>query len=295
MKVETMLYGIFPKSEHLRRKIGLWERNSLSGKEICQVLADEKERLYDLFKRNSLTYYTDPLLNWYDIFRPVALSLDGIELGPLTRYLETNTFYRRPVVSHVGKIKADPKDFFELKENPPLPLFNLDKNASLFLPSPHTFYELSSVPGNLAFDSFSKAVLENYEKIANIFGTRKITLFDAVPYGRRSLSFLNDFAKKLTLTLVVSGPISEANFLGLNTKIETIAVDPPFMETAQRHSRVPAVKIIDAHRTSMDDVSKYFDSLSTYNHVIVTTNDYLDFLPEQIAIAKVKLMGKVGE
>ncbi len=295
MKVETMLYGIYPKSEHLRRKIGLWERNSVSGKEICETIGDEKERLYQFFRDSGLTHYTDPLLNWYDIFRPLALSFEGIELGPLTRYLETNTFYRRPIVTSVGGLGADPKDFFELKENPPLPLFNLDSRASLFFPSPHTFYELSNVSDSMDFGTFSKALLKNYEKISGVFNTKRITLFDAIPYGNRKLSFLKDFVSKFTVSLVASGPVNENNFEGIESGLETVIVDPQFIGIAQKHSRVPGVKLVDAHKTSMDDLKKPIDELSSYDRVIITTNDYMDFLPEQIANAKVQLLGKVGE
>jgi 5-methyltetrahydropteroyltriglutamate--homocysteine methyltransferase len=34
------------------------------------------------------------MLRWHDLFRPLVEASAGLELGPLTRFLDTNTFYR---------------------------------------------------------------------------------------------------------------------------------------------------------------------------------------------------------
>jgi len=36
------------------------------------------------------------MLRWQDVFRPIVESADGLEKGALTRFLDTNTFYRAP-------------------------------------------------------------------------------------------------------------------------------------------------------------------------------------------------------
>ncbi|MCW6168998.1 MAG: hypothetical protein LVQ96_03830 [Thermoplasmatales archaeon] len=294
MRIKTMVYGIYPKNENLRKKLSQWERDIISGKEICEAIDSEKRRIYELFQDNGITYYTDPLLNWYDIFRPLALSMEGIELGPLTRYLETNTFYRKPIVESVGGIQADPKDFFELKENPPLPLFNLDKNASLFFPSPYTFFKMSIVPDELDFLKFSRSILDNYAKIARVFGIQKIVLFESVPYGNDDISFLSDFARNFSLTLITTGNLGENNFKKFDSRLESVITDTEYLDVAQAHSRVPGVKFIDAHKTAMEkaDGLKNFEN---YDDLILTTNDYLDFLPESIANSKVELLGTAGD
>ena len=38
----------------------------------------------------------DGMLRWQDLFRPLLEASDGLEPGPLTRFLDTNTFYRAP-------------------------------------------------------------------------------------------------------------------------------------------------------------------------------------------------------
>jgi 5-methyltetrahydropteroyltriglutamate--homocysteine methyltransferase len=36
------------------------------------------------------------MLRWQDVFRPIVEAADGLERGALTRFLDTNTFYRAP-------------------------------------------------------------------------------------------------------------------------------------------------------------------------------------------------------
>jgi 5-methyltetrahydropteroyltriglutamate--homocysteine methyltransferase len=56
------------------------------------------------FQRSSgFSYVSDGQLKWKDLFRPVILSLRNATLGPLTRWLETNTFFRPPVVRELPK------------------------------------------------------------------------------------------------------------------------------------------------------------------------------------------------
>jgi 5-methyltetrahydropteroyltriglutamate--homocysteine methyltransferase len=43
-----------------------------------------------------LDLLADGMLRWQDVFRPFVESADGLETGALTRFLDTNTFYRAP-------------------------------------------------------------------------------------------------------------------------------------------------------------------------------------------------------
>jgi len=43
-----------------------------------------------------LDLLADGMLRWQDVFRPIVDASDGLETGALTRFLDTNTFYRAP-------------------------------------------------------------------------------------------------------------------------------------------------------------------------------------------------------
>ena len=63
----------------------------------------------DAQREAGLDYLSDGLLNWQDIFRPFDEAARGLEPGPLTRFLNTNTFYRRTlhVLSDAGVVGRD--------------------------------------------------------------------------------------------------------------------------------------------------------------------------------------------
>ena len=43
-----------------------------------------------------LDLLSDGMLRWHDHFRPLLHASNGIEPGPLTRFLDTNSFFRAP-------------------------------------------------------------------------------------------------------------------------------------------------------------------------------------------------------
>ncbi len=109
VRMEGFVHGIYPKSEKLRVRIGRWERGSLSAGELNDLIADETAIYEDLFDGQAL--HTDPLFNWYDIFRPIVLMSSGMDLGPLTRFEETNTFYRIPQLHGLPSLRIPPDVF----------------------------------------------------------------------------------------------------------------------------------------------------------------------------------------
>jgi 5-methyltetrahydropteroyltriglutamate--homocysteine methyltransferase len=60
----------------------------------------DARHLVDLQKRNDFTYVTDGQVTWQDLFRPFAENVSGLAVDEgITRWFETNTFYRRPVIT----------------------------------------------------------------------------------------------------------------------------------------------------------------------------------------------------
>src|SRR5439155_538268 len=54
------------------------------------------EELVAAQRQAGLDLLADGMLRWQDHFRPLLESADGLETGALTRFLDTNTFYRAP-------------------------------------------------------------------------------------------------------------------------------------------------------------------------------------------------------
>ncbi|MCY0851709.1 MAG: hypothetical protein OWQ34_03095 [Thermoplasma acidophilum] len=291
--VKTLVYGLYPRTEKLRRSYNRWERGLMKSQEIAEIVKDEKYEFYDLLGRSGIDEYTDPLFNWYDILRPIIMSMENVKLGPLTRYLETNTFYRMPEFYGIPAINRNLQEFSEIDENPPLPAYHLDKNASIFLPSPYSVFKMSRFMEKIPENEFYAALVREYGKIAKTVGVNKVVLFDVFEYGNHNVSYLDPLLDSAKVTLIARGSPSADNFAGLRHRFEYIVADGTKGDL-QKFTRGMGAKVINAHRTKIEGVEPekrlWDDSVE-----LITHDDYMDFLPREIADIKVEILGKMGD
>jgi 5-methyltetrahydropteroyltriglutamate--homocysteine methyltransferase len=301
VRMEGFVHGIYPKSEKLRVRIGRWERGSLSAAELNDLIADETAIYEDLFDGQAL--HTDPLFNWYDIFRPVVLMSSGMDLGPLTRFEETNTFYRIPQLHALPSLRIPPDVFHELPENPPLPLYHSRKDPVLFLPGPETLFRFSRNAGNLERSSFLEAACQIYSGVVSKLKPARTFIMERVKVDGIALEAISRITNPSGIILFTTGNLEGNAFSGNQHKFYSIIVDPnrSNLQVARDHSEVPGIKLVDGHNTrmeSVDEIRKKAGELSmgmNIESMIVANSDYLDFLPRKIADQKVKLLAGLGE
>ena len=88
--------GIFPRSEALVQATRDLDRKRTTEEAVDAQVASDREELLSVQQEAGLDLITDGMLTWQDLFRPLLDTADGLEPGPLTRFLDTNTFYRAP-------------------------------------------------------------------------------------------------------------------------------------------------------------------------------------------------------
>ncbi len=293
MNIEKLVYGLYPRSNNLRLHINRWEKGIIPDSSLNDMIINEKNDLYKDYKNYNIVH-TDPLFNWYDIFRPLCIIIDDIELGPLTRFKETNTFYRMPIIHEINDIIIDPENFSPLNEEPPLPLFLKDDNFNAFLPSPLSFYKMSEV--SMEYKIFEKKLLDIYAKILNIFKLNEVVLYDPLSYKENDIIDLNPLTDKFIVKLVTTGNLYKNNIKGKLYSIISDYSNNNF-EIIKKLSKVPGLKLIDGYNTKMEDlneINNIIDNLDTDN-LIVSHSEYFDFLPRIIADKKLNLMSKIGD
>lgn len=304
-EIMGLTYGTFPKTEKLRVRIGRWERKILAAKELENLMQEETDLFQGLARENRINAFTDPLFNWYDIFRPISLVSGGIELGPLTRYGETNTFYRLPEVRKRFSLDGNPAEYRELSENPPLPLYHVDQGPDqlAFLPGPVTFFHFcGNVAGN-SFDDFSGQLGELYSQVLSKFRFRKTLVFEPVPLGDYNLAPFYKAVDPEKTILFTAGKLNAKVLASAGKKFHSVVTDAgeENLDAASANSSIPGLALIDAHNTKLEDhkaVSARANELGNKHNIssfYVTHSDYLDFLPRQIAEKKVQLIGRIGE
>ncbi len=99
MNVRTGLTGPFPRSEALVGATRDLDRGRTSPESVEELYASAERDVLQLEERLGFDTVTAGYLATADLFRPIAESWDGFQVGPLSRWLETNTFYRQPILN----------------------------------------------------------------------------------------------------------------------------------------------------------------------------------------------------
>jgi len=94
--VQAFVPGIYPRSEELVQATRDLDRGRTTPEAVDAQVARDLQELVSVQQRAGVDLLADGMLSWQDLFRPLVDAVDGLEPGALTRFLDTNTFYRAP-------------------------------------------------------------------------------------------------------------------------------------------------------------------------------------------------------
>jgi 5-methyltetrahydropteroyltriglutamate--homocysteine methyltransferase len=94
--VEAFVPGIYPRSEALVQATRDLDRGRTTPEAVADQVAQDREALLSVQQQAGFDLLADGMLTWQDTFRPLVEGSEGLESGALTRFLDTNTFYRAP-------------------------------------------------------------------------------------------------------------------------------------------------------------------------------------------------------
>ena len=135
MELHSGLTGAFPRSEELVRATRDLDRGRTSQAEVDALFQRAEGDVISLELRLGFDQVTGGYLRWSDLFRPFAESYGGFTVGPLTRWYQTNTFYRQPIL-HAPPERAPGAIARSL---PPSAPGRAPGRAKAILPGPYTF------------------------------------------------------------------------------------------------------------------------------------------------------------
>jgi 5-methyltetrahydropteroyltriglutamate--homocysteine methyltransferase len=144
--------GIFPRSEALVQATRDIDRGRTTQDAVDAQTAADREQLISTQQGAGLDLISDGLLTWQDLFRPLLEGSDGLEPGPLTRFLDTNTFYRAPHATTATPRLSAPLDERHLSDVP--------GPRVLTLPSPFALAHGTGASPQVMADSVLKPVLD---------------------------------------------------------------------------------------------------------------------------------------
>lgn len=135
MLVRTGLTGPFPRPEALVQATRDLDRGRTSPEAVEELYARTEKEVVQLEERIGVDQITGGYLRWADLFRPFAETWGGFTVGPVTRWFETNTFYRQPIL-HAPPERVPGAIAARL---PPSLHGNAAPKARVILPGPYTF------------------------------------------------------------------------------------------------------------------------------------------------------------
>lgn len=298
--------GVMPRSEELIMAF----RRLAEGRERYESVVDlarrEASALIETQRRLGMTYIVEGQLLWHDILRPFAEHLEGVKVGPLTRWFDNNVFYKRPIIvsnlvrttNILGKYL-----FTELLR---------EVSWKLILPEPYTFYTLSI---NQAYNRWEDLVLDFagilVEELRSLEGSRPALLQLSAPsLAEQKLDANRVETVKEALRLVKNGfggllmvhlffhDASNAFPWILDAPIDIVGIDPfstdPSGIKGYSFEGALAVGCIDARNSYVESSEEIDAILSSMAECIdaksyhLTTNTDLEYLPRRVAESKIE-------
>jgi 5-methyltetrahydropteroyltriglutamate--homocysteine methyltransferase len=148
--VKAYAPGIYPRSEALVQATRDLDRGRASVDDVERTRAADLQTLVAAEAEAGFDLLSDGMLAWQDLFRPLVDASDGLEAGALTRFLDTNTFFRAPHATGTPRLSR------------PLgaeAVADLDGPRLVTLPSPYAFGEAAGVdPREIAASVLAPAV-----------------------------------------------------------------------------------------------------------------------------------------
>ena len=298
-KIKVYAPGIYARSEELVQATRDLDRGRTTEEAVATQRDADLRAFLDAQREAGLDYFSDGLLNWQDIFRPFDTAAEGLHPGPLTRFLNTNTFYRAPAVEMQRPRLVEPlaEPFFRIGDLP-------RERWVATLPSPHSLVEWAT--GEIEPQAVTEEILGPQISWLAGNGCAYVVLQEtALVNGRSNLYGLSEALEALAspLPLALQLPFGDAgNLLGelLELPIDAIGVD--FYATDVRALPHPFPKtllagIVDARNSLLEEpeeLAEFGRSLLSEmegQELHLVPNGDLQFVPEKIAREKVLRLG----
>jgi 5-methyltetrahydropteroyltriglutamate--homocysteine methyltransferase len=302
LEIKAYAPGIYARSEELVQATRDLDRDRATAEAVEERREADVHSFLDVQRKARLEYLSDGLLNWQDIFRPFGEAARGLATGPLTRFLNTNTFFRAPAVTEEAPKLVEPlgEPYFSIGELP--------RNRWVAtLPSPHAL--AVSAAGELAPRAVAEGILGPQIRWLAQNGCAMVVLQETALFGDRIDVYpLGDALDVLQspLPIALQLPFGDSgDILGelLELDIEAIGVD--FYATDLEALPRPFPKsllagVVDARNSLLEEpeqLAKFgrqlLEELDVGLHLV--PNGDLQFVPEKIAREKVLRLGEVAQ
>ena len=299
-EIRSYAPGIYARSEELVQATRDLDRGRTTEEAVAAQQDVDLRVFLDAQRESGLDYFSDGLLNWQDIFRPFDTAAEGLRPGPLTRFSNTNMFYRAPAVETERPRLVEPlaEPFFRIGDLP-------RGRWVATLPSPHALAEWAT--REIEPRAVAEGILGPQIRWLAGNGCAYVVLQETALFGGHidfyPLSEAID-ALQSPLPLALQLPFGDAgNVLGEVIELEVQAIGVDFYATDAAALPRPFPKtllagVVDTRNSLLEgpeELAEFGRSLladmdeGTELHLV--PNGDLQFVPEKIAREKVLRLG----
>jgi 5-methyltetrahydropteroyltriglutamate--homocysteine methyltransferase len=105
MRIAAYQHGVYPRSEAVVAATRGLDRGRTTQAEVDAAFAADLDDLIAAQREAGFDYFSDGLLRWPDIFRPLVEAVPGLDARTLVRWFDNNSFFRAPEV--LGELSLD--------------------------------------------------------------------------------------------------------------------------------------------------------------------------------------------
>ena len=281
--------GIYPRSEALVQATRDLDRGRTTADAVDEQVRRDLDELVRVQQEAGLDLLADGMLRWQDLFRPLLEGSDGLEPGPLTRFLDTNSFYRAPTAtSGEPRLRAPLDERFVA----PLPGARI-----VTLPSPYALALGTGIPAKVLATAVLKPQLDALDA--------ELVVLSEPFLAREGASGLDELREALDVLAggpplalqITFGDAGELLRNGLaELPVEGIGVD--FYAThagdvPQGLDKLLLAGVVDARSSALEDpqeIARFVERLGVERVALVPNGD-LQYVSEAIARQKLARLG----
>ena len=295
MTLRAFAPGIYPRSEALVQATRDLDRGRTSESAVAEQLESDFRELVSVQEQAGLDLLSDGMLGWQDLFRPLAEAAEGLEARPLTRFLDTNTFYRAVLVDGEPRLRK------------PLPAPDLPAGRWVgTLPSPYALARAAD--GRVSARTLAANVLAPQIEAWSEAGCALVIL--AEPFLARegeageALAPLTDLPDSVPLALqLVFGDASRLLDELAEAPIAAVGVDfylTPADALPEDYPKEVLAGVVDARSSALEDpdvITRFVEELVPRrpSGISLVPNGDLQFVSEKIAREKLVRLGRARQ
>ncbi|MCH1770494.1 MULTISPECIES: hypothetical protein [Metallosphaera] len=317
IKFTISIVGSYPRAISLGKVFSRYRSGKISKEVLDKEIIKRTTSFMSLVKDVGASYTTDGLLRWDDLMDITFSYISGPTKGELMRFYDNNFYYRKPVIK--GDIKAQPDEYLKsLQEDMEIakkvgytgklkavlvgPLTytllsdnrHYDDEELVFAYAKEVNSVMKVIPSELAIEIHEPSFFEKGIKTSMI--SRLVDAYSEMVKGVSQ--------EKHLITYFAINPSKLDMFFKLPVDVHGLDVIENINLLAQVYARIAKKRVffgvLNTRNTKLERLSTIRRIVNKgyqkgASQIIVGNAAPMDFIPEIIAVRKLKLLKKLGD